>query len=253
MYAAHIPRAEFLANHWDWRPGEHVSFIEPTQQGKTWLLYQLLEKTIARYPELRTVTMCPKPRDPSTSVWAEALRLREIPEWPPPSRLPWQEKPAGYALWPRHLLGVPKAQNRAHLAGILRKCLSEQYAKGDSITVADDVYIAAVMLDLNMDLEEFWTAGGGMNASLWSANQKPSGTVGGGSVSSFSYNAPTHLFLGHDPDERNQKRFSEIGGVDPKLVASVVRNLKIHQVNGKNVSEKLYIHKGGPYMCTVGI
>ena len=131
--------------------------------------------------------------------------------------------------------------------------LSEQYWQGNSITVADDVYLMAVILELNPLLEEILTAGGGMNASLWLAGQKPSGTVGGGSLTSFAYNSPTHLFLGHDPDERNQKRFSEIGGVDPKLVAEVVKHLRIFQVNGKNVSEKLYIHKGGPWMAVVGL
>jgi hypothetical protein len=115
------------------------------------------------------------------------------------------------------------------------------------------VYLLAVLLELNDQLEEFLTAGGGMNASCWLAGQKPSGTVGGGHLTSFAYNAPTHLFLGHDPDERNVKRFSEIGGVDPKLVAGVVSNLRIHQVNGKNVSEKLYIHKGGPWMAVIGL
>lgn len=253
MGVVFIPREEFVREYWDYQPGEHVSFIEPTQQGKSYLAYQLLEETVRRYPELSTVTLVPKPRDPATAMWCERIGLKEIPEWPPPYRVPWKERPAGYALWPRHLKDAPKDEARAHLAKVFRKCLSEQYWKGDSITFADDVYIAAVMLKLNMDFEEFWTAGSAMGAGLWSANQKPTGTIGGGSVSTFSYNSPSHLFLGSDPDARNRQRFGEIGGVDPKQIEYEVRRLKVHHINGKNVSEKLYISKAGPYLAIVGV
>jgi hypothetical protein len=111
----------------------------------------------------------------------------------------------------------------------------------------------AVLLGLNMDLEEFWTAGAEGGAALWAPNQKPSGTIGGGSVSSFSYNSPTHLIFGPDTDVRNQKRFSEIGGgVDPQLIASIVPTLAKHRIGTKNITDKLYVHKGGPWMCIIG-
>lgn len=252
MPITYLDREDFLANYWAWKPGEHVCLFEPTQQGKTYLLYQLLARAMADHPQLRAVTAVPKPRDPATRQWADKLGMRTVSDWPPPYK-PFASKPPGYALWPKHLKGTDREANKKHLQAVFRKMMSEQYWQGDSITVCDDVYLLAVMLELNDQLEEILTAGGGMNASAWLAGQKPSGTVGGGSLTSFAYNAPTHLFLGHDPDERNIKRFSEIGGVDPKLVAGVVSNLRIHQVNGKNVSEKLYIHKGGPWMAVVGL
>jgi hypothetical protein len=247
----HLDRESFLSDYWAWKPGEHVVFFEPTQQGKTYLMHQLLDRSMAEHPQLRTVTAVPKPRDPATRMWTEKLDMKVISDWPPPYT-PFG-KPRAYALWPKHQKGVDREANKAHLQRIFRKMMSDQYWQGDSITVCDDVYLLAVLLELNDQLEEFLTAGGGMNASCWLAGQKPSGTVGGGHLTSFAYNAPTHLFLGHDPDERNVKRFSEIGGVDPKLVAGVVSNLRIHQVNGKNVSEKLYIHKGGPWMAVIGL
>lgn len=247
----YLDREEFLSSYWAWKPGEHVCLFEPTQQGKTYLMHQLLDRSMTEYPQLRTVTAVPKPRDPATRMWTEKLDMKVISDWPPPYN-PFS-KPRAYALWPKHLKGTDREANKAHLQRIFQRMMSEQYWQGDSITVCDDVYLLAVMLELNPQLEEFLTAGGGMNASAWLAGQKPSGTVGGGHLTSFAYNAPTHLFLGHDPDERNVKRFSEIGGVDPKLVAGVVSNLRIYQVNGKNVSEKLYIHKGGPWMAVIGL
>lgn len=245
-----LPRDEFLNEYWDYRPGEHVSFIEPTQQGKTYLCYQLLGKTIEQQPQLQTVSLMPKPRDPATVYWRDQLGLREIQGWPP-SRWPWQDEPPGYVLWPHHIPDNEEA-NRDHLSSVFRRCLHQQYWQGDSITVADDVYLHAVLYGLNPELERHWTAGAGGGAGLWSTNQKPSGTLGGGSVSSFSYNAPTHLFLGKDRDERNIQRFSEIGGVDPKQVAAIVRELRMYRIGDHSVSEKLYIDKRGPYLCVIG-
>jgi hypothetical protein len=254
MRIARLDREEFLTRKLDIQPGEHVGFWEPTQGGKTHLAYQCLQVQMARQPHLRTVSAMPKSRSPATRMWADRLGLKLIDRWPPPASL---SKPPGYVFWPRHLTGVPPAQNREHLAGQFRKMLADQYQQGDSVTLADDIYILAVIYGLNMDCEEFWIAGAEGGASLWGPNQKPSGTVGGGSVSTFSYNSPTHLFFGKDTDGRNQKRFSEIGGgVDPELMLSIVPHLKTYRIQTqggtKNISEKLYIHKGGPWMAIIG-
>jgi hypothetical protein len=246
-----LPRQEFLEDYFTYNRGEHVSWIEPTQQGKTYLMWQCLQAAMEQNPDLKSVSLMPKPRDPATVNWMGRTGFREIHNWPPPRVWPWQAEPNGYVLWPRH---IPDNEdlNREHLAGEFKKCLNTQYWEGDSITVADDVYLHAVLYGLNPELERHWTAGAGGGAALWSTNQKPSGTLGGGSVSSFSYNAPTHLFLGKDRDERNVKRFSEIGGVDPQEVAYYVHNLRMHRIDGHTVSEKLYLDKRGPYMCIVG-
>lgn len=255
MRVARIPREVFLTEYFDPQPGEHVSFIEPTQGGKTHLAYQMLDVAMRRHPQLRAVSLMPKSRDPATQAWAERLGLDITASWPPRKR--WlKEKPRGYVLWPPHLKDTAPEVNRAHLAVIFRKCLAAQFREGNAITLADDVYNLAVLLGLNQDLEEHWTAGSGGGAGLWSTSQKPSGTVGGGAVSSFVYNAPVHLLLGADPDLRNRRRFSEIGGVDADLVAQTVMGLqkiRVQTAGGmKNISEKLYIHRGGPYMAVIG-
>ncbi len=258
MRIARFGREEFLNERFEYQPGEIVGCWEPLQGGKTHLLYQMLDVAMTQQPHLRTVSMMPKSIDPATNAWAKRLSLQIIGDWPPPKR--WlREQPRGYVLWPPHL--KPPAtveQNRAQLAGVFRRCLSEQFRGGQSLTFADDVYLLAALLELNMDLEEFWTAGGGPKAGLWFSNQKPSGTQGGGAVSTFSYSAPTHFIFGKDTDHRNQRRFAEIGGgVDPRLVAETVQNLPMHRIKTaagwKNISEKLYIHKGGPWMAVIGL
>jgi hypothetical protein len=255
MRIARFSREEWLTRKFDYRPGEHFGIWEPTQGGKTHLAYQAADMALRRNPHLRFVSAMPKSRSPATRRWASALDLRIIDQWPPPASL---RKPRGYVLWPKHLKDRPVAENRAHLAGTFRKMLAEQYQKGDSLTLADDIYVLAVILGLNMDCEEFWTAGAEGGAGLWGPNQKPSGTLGGGSVSSFSYNSPTHLMFGQDTDVRNRKRFSEIGGgIDPEIIASIVPSLRRFPVETpegtKNISEKLYIDKRGPYMAIIGV
>jgi hypothetical protein len=251
---ARYEREEFLTRKLDYQGGQHVGMWEPTEGGKTHLAYQMADVAMRQNPHLRFVSIMPKSRSPATRRWAAKLNLKIIDSWPPP----WSpSKPRGYVLWPRHLTGVPVEVKRAHLTQVIRKCMDDQFQEGDSITLADDIYVQAVILGLNMDCEEFWTAGAEGKAGLWGPNQKPSGTIGGGSVSTFSYNSPTHLIFGNDTDERNQKRFAEIGGgVDPKLVSSIVTNLRRFPVNTpdgmKRISEKLYIDKRGPYMCIIG-
>lgn len=255
MPIARIDRPVFLRHHWHYEPGEHLYAAEPTQQGKSYFLGQLLEIALARLEGIRFCSIVPKPRDPASSYWAPRLGLKVIERWPPPASFPGRA-PAGYMLWPKHLKNVKPEQNWAHLAERIRPALYDQFWKGDSLTFADDAHTAAVRLDLNSQFEQHLTDGAGMGAALWLANQKPSGSVATGSLTTFAYSAPTHLVFGHDPDLRNIRRLSEIGGVDPELLAWTIRRLAIHRIRTphgiKNISEKLYLHKGGPWMCIIG-
>lgn len=87
-------------------------------------------------------------------------------------------------------------------------------------------------------LSTVWTKGRSMGCGLWSGTQKPS------HVPLHMYNQAGHLFLAYDPDIQARKRFSEIGGVDPKLVLEVTAEL--------DEFEWLYIRRRGRVMCIVG-
>lgn len=252
---AQVARSEFFGCFWDYQPGEHVAWFEATQQGKTHMIFQALAATMAQHPELSVVTLMPKPRSPATLRWAQLLGLRVIDDWPPPPRWLWQARPAGYVLWPRHLKGASVKENREHLAAIFRKALGARYRAGGGITVADDAHLFA-LLGLNPELEEHLTAGAEGGAGVWIAQQKTSGTKEA-ALTSYAYSQPTHIFLGQEPITENRRRYADIGGVDPGLVAEVVKGLPKHRIQTpagiKNISEKLYIRKDGPYMCIVGI
>jgi energy-coupling factor transporter ATP-binding protein EcfA2 len=244
----YLTRAEFLDRYFDYRPGEHVSIIEPTGGGKSFLLRQLLGVAGRQHPHLRRVILMPKPRSESTQETARILNYGITPTWPP-FRWPWQPERDGHIFWPPHQRGDAEA-NSKQLADKFRYVYNDLYWSGDSVTVADDMHIHA-QLGLMAELERDWTAGREAGAAVWGANQKPSGTIRA-PISTYFYNAPTHLFLGRDSDERNTRRFSEIGGIDPHEVRGIVRNLRINRIGGHAVSDKLYIDKRGPYMAVIG-
>jgi hypothetical protein len=241
MLIKRFAREEFLQEYWDYRPGEHVSLIAPTQNGKTTMIWDLLKHTDTSWCTVPPVMLVAKPRDPVVHAGLSAMEYREADHWPPPKR-PFSEKPPGYGLWPKHLRGVPSAVNNAHLAKMFQPAINDLFYKGDSILIADEIYFLCAVLNLNDEMTRHWTQGHGMGSGLWSATQKPSGTQQG-TVPSFMYNSPTHTFLGRDPDEKNRKRFGEIGGVDPKMVDRAVQGLRKY--------EWLYIHRDGPTMCVI--
>lgn len=264
MRLARLARDEFIGDFWDYHPGEHVTLIEPTQGGKTHLGGQLLEAI--RPQGIPAVMLVMKPRDRAPAMWTRRLGYREIPTWPPPGRLPWQEQPPGWTLWPRQGLKDVDADN-LHVGTQFQKALLDVYRHGDQVVFADEVYglIAELQArtpagrtrNLATELTALWTRGSGMGAGLWAATQKPSGTQHGGAIPTFMYSASTHLFLGRDTDKRNTDRFGEIGGIDPAEVSRIVRALPVNHVQGGDgrthyISDKLYIDKRGPYMCLIG-
>lgn len=250
MSLLRLSRGELLDEYWDFRPGQHVVAIGPTGNGKSWLMWQLLQATMRKRPSLSYVSLMPKPADPTTAVWSRSLGMRETPVWPPVKKL-LSGKPPGYVVWPPHAMGVPPAQRRQRVGDVLRSALNDQYRKGNSVTLLDDAHSAAVMMGLNEHLEELLVNGRAGGASAWISLQKPSGSMASGSVTSFAYSSATHLFLTRDNDERNVKRFGEIGGVDPKRIEDIVRNLRLYRLGDSTVSEILWVNLQGPYLALV--
>lgn len=250
-----LSRPEFFGDdggpgYFDYRDGEHVAFIYPTQKGKTTLAWQCLRCAMRQRPHLRPLTLMPKALSPATHNWAQALGFREVPEWPPAPR--FGPRPAGHVIWPRHRRDLTAAADRAQVAEVMRAAMHANFLKGRCIMFADDMHLLALM-GLMPECEEYWTAGGEGGAGLWGANQKPSGTVNGGSVSTYFYSAPLHYFFGKDTDGRNIQRFSEIGGgLDPREIAYKVRNLRLYQIGDKTISEVLYVDARRPAMALIG-
>jgi len=241
---ARFGREEFLNERWSYKPGEHVGFTAPTQNGKTTMMFDLLKHTDTSWCAIPPVMLVGKPMDPVVAEGIEGLGYREIGSWPPRKNLfRFEEEPPGYALWPKHLLDVEPEVDNAHVSSLIRPAMMETFRAGNTITIADESYYLCVELGLSPLMTRHWTQGAGMGSALWDGTQKPSGTAQG-SIPTFRYNSATHTFLGRDPDKRNRDRFAEIGGVDPKMVGETVKGLQKF--------EWLYIHRDGPTMCIIG-
>lgn len=237
-----VPRAQFVRRRWTYHPGEHVMFAGPTQDGKSTLAYQLQSVTIS--PQLPTLGLVMKPRDRVPASWSRHLGLIEVPHWPPPRPMPWREKPRGYTHWPRHSFNA-KRDNK-HLHSEFSQSLTWAYSRGNVIVFADETYGLLAELNLHDEVIAILTRGAGMGAGLWGGLQRTMGSPGHGMPGHIWSNAH-HLFLGRDPDANSRKRYGEISGADPRVMAEVCSKL------GKY--EFLYVRKadqqGGPYYCIV--
>lgn len=242
-----VPRAEFLSAFGKrYRPGQHVTFLGPTQRGKTTLCIECLHVVIN--PQFKCLILAGKPpgRDPGLLEWApKYLNLRVVQEWPP-EWSPKDKRRNGWVLHPRQKMENAKEDDAE---------LSRQFSKGimwafrqtkhPIITVADEAY--QVQHDLKLkDVYEKPLLRGAPHNAMWSLLQR------GAYASYLSYNAPEHIFIAYDPDQSNQQRYGEIGGVDPKKVASIVGSLKTGEAKtGGVISEFLYISRSRSEMVII--
>lgn len=225
-------REEFVTERFRYKAGEHLSIIAPTGWGKTTLGYQLLGE--AANMDLPAIVLSIKPRDDTVDEWNKRLEFRKVRTWPPASNL-FKGKTDGWTLMPKHTFD-PDTDD-AMLYVQMRTAILDSYKKGNRILFADEVY-GLSDLGLDRELITVWSRGRSQQTGLWAGTQKPT------HVPLWMYSQAEHLFLGNDPDERAQKRFGEIGGVNPVMVREVVKHLpKWHY---------LYIKRDGPQMCIVG-
>jgi hypothetical protein len=213
-------REEFLESGWDYNSGEHVTILGPTNSGKTYLAYQLLDATAT--PKLPAVVLVMKPRDATVDKWAKTVKFRKTRTWPPaPSIWRANERPRGWVLWPRFTMDPDRDDAELHRQ--FRRCLLDSYKRGNRIVFGDEAYSLSDELDLDKELVTLWTKGRSMDCGLWCASQKPT------HIPLWAYSMAEHLFVHNDPDKRARQRYDEIGGVDPRLVESTVMGLKRHE------------------------
>lgn len=234
MRVESFPREEFLSERWNYKAGEHVTILGPTGSGKTWLSYQLLQHTAT--PKLPGIVLVMKPRDTTAETWNKTLGFRRVRSWPPvPSIWRPNDKPPGWTLWPKHTFD-PERDDML-LWQEFRRAMLDSYKRGNRILFADETYGLSNELGLDRELIAIWTRGRSMGCGMWAASQRPT------HIPLHAYTQAEHLFLANDPDERARDRFSEIGGVDPKLLKNTVSQLAKH--------EWLYVRRSGPALCVV--
>lgn len=226
-------------------PGQHVTLLGPTQRGKTTLCHQMLARVAT--PEHKAVLLAGKPpgRDPVMGRAAERLNLRIVEEWPPA----WHYKDRknnGYVLRPRQTMRDLKA-DKANVREHFRRAMVGNYSsRKPVITVCDEAHLIQNEYKLKEEYEAPLMRGAPVNAQ-WSLIQR------GRYMSYLAYDAPEWFLIAYDPDVSNQRRYAEIGGVDPAFVLMVLRQLQTERGNDgrATVSEFLCIQRSGPELFIV--
>lgn len=228
-----LERDEFLAEYWDYRPGEHVTIIGPNGRGKTYLGFQLLQKTSKC--DMRAYVLVSKPRDETVDEWQKPLKYGLAEEWPPP--ISFRKKPGYFVRPPQYLKNLDADNER--LRHTFKQCIMDCYGSVDTrIVFADEAHELQHELRLKPEMEAVWMRGRSLKTGMWALAQRSAHN------SMHMYNAPNHVFLFNDPDKRNRDRFSEIGGiVDSRAIEDITRRLGTHQV--------LYLNRIGQYCCVV--
>jgi hypothetical protein len=237
-----IPRAEFARDRFDYKAGEHVVFGGPTQRGKTTLAFQLLEYCAT--PELPAYVAVSKPEDKVTSREGLRLGFRRVTDWPAPVKVQdaWNGKPPGYLIWPK--FGDINT-DVAKCADVTARLIGDRYTAGvkkkKGILVMDDTMVKSKIMGLDGPMTTILAMSGAMGLGQWTFVQKPTDS---GRTAIWSYGASEHVFITYDPDRNNQRRYDEIGGIDPHFVAKASQKLGPY--------EFLYIKRTERFVCIVG-
>ena len=256
--AASVPvvdRQQFISEFAGSYTPAHVTFIGPTQRGKTTLCFELLHAVMARHPKWKVTTLHGKikGRDHTIEEWAKKSNYRVVRSWPPG----WTMRPKhmkrnvrGYILRP-----LKKEESAREEERILKeefgKAIRANYhstgAKRDRIviTLVDERAQADKDLKMSTDLDAPLQRGLPDNPE-WNNIQR------GKWVSYHCFDAPEHIFIFKSDDASNNERYAELGCADPGVIEQVLKDLRTEKVKtGGTISQALYIRRSDRYMCIV--
>lgn len=244
-----ISRAEFLEEFkHDYKPGQHLTTIGPTQRGKSRLTKEMAKRVIS--PELKLIALVGKPPN-RERTWnedaADELNLHMTETWPPtlPSAVTQllkgkgrQKNNNGWLLRPAHTMTDLTADD-LNMYTHFRSAILEAYGsvKQQYITLIDEAHHVQVDLKLKHEIDAPLMRGAPDNG-VWQSLQR------GRFVSYQTYCAPEHVLVFKDKNRDNQQRYSEIGGVDSQYMTHLVNNLRTERVpSGGTISQAAYFRR----------
>lgn len=230
---AEFTREEFVEWRFHYNAGDHVTFIAPTDYGKTTLCMQLLEHVVS--PKLPVWNLAGKKKDKAMTEWTKRMGFRLSKSFPLAPSLTAPRKPSGYTIWPPHT-GNEDIDDPLHTE-TFRRVIRNCAAKGNCVINLDE-FGEFKELGLDKTTRAVHRRGRSNGVGLWGGIQGPT------HAETHAYSQAQHLFLGNVPDRRHQIRFGEIGGVDPDLVRQIVVQLPDFTW--------LYLRRRGRVMCIVG-
>lgn len=223
-----LSRDEFLdVFATNYQPGEHVTIIGPTNSGKTTLVFQMLDRVAT--PELPAVILVMKPKDSTVTTAAKRMGFYRTERWPPPTKRDWRvwrptfgQKIRGWIYWPRQSLTNIRRDD-AMLSVHFGKAIGDCYRTGNRIVFVDEAHAVQNELKLRPEMDAVLMRGRSLGCGGWFATQRPR------YVTLNMYSQAEHVILFRTPDDRDLKVYSEIGGVDTKVLARTVTDLERYE------------------------
>lgn len=214
-------RDYFLENIWEIKPGNRITILGPSEAGKTTLGYQLLDHSTS--PKFPGIVLVMKPNDETAEKFSREAGYEIIRTWPPKLDVfnP-RKKPRGWTLWPTTDFDPEHGDARTMFRQYREfvKVFANVYQKGNKIIFADELASLVEELKLGPQVKRAYSKGRSQKASILGGTQRPS------EIPLLAYSSASDIFLAYDPDERDRKRFAEIGGgIDPKMVEEVTLQL----------------------------
>lgn len=216
--------------HWDefapwfveqWKQGQHVAIIGPTDSGKTTLALNILPIHIW------VVIFATKPRDKTLDALiykpSRGIRRRKVPagkyikidQW---KKLDTRKYPRRI-LWP-NALDLYSSENQAK---VFQHALAVIYREGGWTVYLDELWFMSAELKLSHEVRMYLQQSRSNNVTLVISSQRPS------RIPVEVYDQSRHLFFSRDNDERNLSRISGIAWQSRKIIMELVANLEPHQ------------------------
>lgn len=203
------PWTEFIRD-FDWRQGQHVMLIGPTDSGKSTMARAIIQ--VREQAGGFIAVLVSKPRD-STMAGLQRLGYHTTRKWPP------RRNRSHILLWPpfRGPKDMPNQREQFEAA------LGDMFAQGNWAIYVDELFYASSRLNLDPWLKTLWTQGRAMGVSFVGATQRPR------NVPLEGYSNSSHIFIWKTADDEDLRRLSGIGGMPNKEIREQVQTLERYE------------------------
>lgn len=210
---------DFMTYVFAWEQQQHVGVVGPTEQGKTNLVYHLLnERQYVTYLSIKT-------RDKVLDSFAAKGGYVRLPDWPP-LRARWPHRPLTAQEMPKRLLWPDALQldSEPEQMRVFGNALADIYTQGGWCVVFDDYWYLAHILGFEKQTKKYLANARSNNIPMVVCAQRPAGNR---LVELFDQS--THLFFARDNDEPNLSRIGGVGWLDSGPIRAFVARLEPYQ------------------------
>lgn len=213
-YAPVIPFDLFQARVFEWKQNQHIGVIGPTEQGKTNLIYHLLEQR--KYVAYMGI----KSRDATLDAFGRTGGYQRVYDHPPTTGR-FRKRPVSWDDMPRRLVWPDASDRRlarAEQQRVFHAMLDDVWSAGCVCVVWDDFWYLVRILGMELDAKQNL-----LNARSNDSPQVIAAQRGAGNRMVELFDQPTWLFFARETDPRNLQLLGPASSVRRGFVATLDR------------------------------